>query len=63
MMNKEDVVCALINIHSSVCVCVYIYTHTMEYNSVIAKSEIMPYAGIWMDLEMIILTEVRKGKK
>ena len=43
--------------------CVYIYTHTMEYNSVIAKSEIMPYAGIWMDLEMIILTEVRKGKK
>ena len=42
---------------------IYTYTHTMEYNSVIAKSEIMPSAGIWMDLEMIILTQVRKGRK
>ena len=34
----------------------------MEYNSVIAKSEITPSAGTWMDLEMLILTEVRKRK-
>ena len=42
--------------------CVYIYIYAMEYNSVIAKSEIIPSAGTWMDLEMIILTEVRKRK-
>ena len=45
-----------------VCVCVCVCIHTMEYNSVIAKSEITPSAGTWMDLEMLILTEVRKRK-
>ena len=49
-MDKEDVV--------------YIYNgilYTMEY-SAIKKNEIMPFAATWMDLEIIILSEVRKRK-
>ena len=30
----------------------------MEYYSVIKKSEVMPFAASWMDLEIIILSEV-----
>ena len=33
--------------------------HTMEYYSAIKKNEIMLSAGIWLDLEIIILSEVR----
>ena len=29
----------------------------------IKKSEIMPFAATWMDLEIIILSEVSRGKK
>ena len=32
----------------------------MEYYSAIGKNEIMPFAAMWMDLEIIILSEVRK---
>ena len=38
------------------------YIYTMEYHSAIKKNEIMPFAAIWMDLEIIILSEVRKRK-
>ena len=38
-------------------------THTMEYYSVIKKSEIMPFAATWMDLEVIILSEVNQKEK
>ena len=31
----------------------------MEYYSAIKKNDIMPFAIIWMDLEIIILSEVR----
>ena len=31
---------------------------TMEYYSALKKKEIMPFAARWMDLEMIILSEV-----
>ena len=34
------------------------YIYTMEYYSAIKKNEIMPFAVIWMKLEIIILSEV-----
>ena len=38
------------------------YIYTMEYYSAIKKNEIMPFAATWMQLEIIILSEVRKSK-
>ena len=38
------------------------YTNTMEYYSAIKKSEITPFAAPWMDLEIIILSEVCQRK-
>ena len=38
------------------------YIHTKEYYSVTKKNEIMPFTAIWMDLEIIILTEGQKKK-
>ena len=38
------------------------YIYTMEYYSAIKKKEIMPLAAIWMDLEIVKLSEVRKRK-
>ena len=46
-MDKEDVV----------------HTHTMEYYSAIKKSKIMPFAATWMNLEIVILSEVSQIKK
>ena len=37
-----------------------IYDGTMGYYSAIKKNEIMPFAATWMDLEIIILSEVRQ---
>ena len=34
----------------------------MEYYSAIKKNEIMPFAAIWIDPEIIILSEERKRK-
>ena len=38
------------------------HIYTMEYYSAIKKNEIMPFAAIWMDLEIIILNEVSQRK-
>ena len=38
------------------------YIYTMEYYSAIRKSE-MPFAATWMDLEIIILSEVSQKEK
>ena len=38
------------------------YTHTHEYDSAIKKNEIMPFAQTWVDLEIIIISEVRQRK-
>ena len=37
--------------------------YTIEYYSAIKKNEIMPFAAIRMDLETLILSEVRKTDK
>ena len=34
------------------------YIYTMEYYSAIKKDKIMPFAATWMDVEIIILSEV-----
>ena len=39
------------------------YICTMEYNSAMKKSKIMPFAATWMDLEIIILKEVSLTEK
>ena len=39
------------------------YIYTMEYYSAIKKNEIMSFAATWMDLEIIILSEVSQKEK
>ena len=42
----------------------YIYTHTHHgYYSAIKENEIMPSAAARMDLEIVILSEVRQKEK
>ena len=39
------------------------YMYTMEYYSAIKKNEIMPFAATWVQLEIIILSEVSQKEK
>ena len=39
------------------------YMYTMEYHSTIKKNEIMPFAATWMDLDIIIASEVKSGRE
>ena len=36
--------------------------YTMEYYSAIKKNKIMPFAATWMDLEIVIVSEVSQTK-
>ena len=39
------------------------YIYTIEYYSAIKKKEIIPFAATWMDIEIIILSEVSRQRK
>ena len=39
------------------------YIHTMEYYSAIRKGEILPFVTKWMDLEIIMLSEINQTGK
>ena len=38
------------------------YIHPTEYYSAVKKNEIIPFATTWVNLEIIILSEVRESK-
>ena len=39
-----------------------VHIYTREYYSAIKKNKIMPFAATWVDLEIIILSEVSQRK-
>ena len=39
------------------------YAYTMEYYSAIKKNEIMPLAATWIDVEIIILSDISWKEK
>ena len=57
-MDKEDVARTHTHTHTQ-----HTHTHTMEYYSAIKKNEIVPFATTWMDLEIIILSEISQKEK
>ena len=61
-MDKEDVVYIPIPIYIYISISISIYIYIMEHYSAIKKNEIMSFAATWMDLEIIILSEVSQRK-
>ena len=43
--------------------CVHTHTHTMEYYQVIKKNKMMPFAATWMQLGIILLSELSQKDK
>ena len=39
------------------------YLYTMEYYSALKRNEIISFAATWMDLEIILLSEVSQTEK
>ena len=39
------------------------YIYTMEYYSAIKRNEIVPFADMWMDLQIVIQSEVSQKEK
>ena len=39
------------------------YIYTMEYFLAIKKNEILPFATTWMELEVIMLSEINQSEK
>ena len=39
------------------------YMYTMEYYSAIKKNKTVPFAATWIDLEVVILSEVSQTQK
>ena len=60
-MDKEDAVYTYI--HTYICMYLCVCMYTMEYYSAIKKNEIMPFAPTWMELEIIILSEISQKEK
>ena len=45
------------------CMHTHTYILTMEYYLAVKKNDVMPFAATWMDLEIIILTEVSQTER
>ena len=58
-MDKEDVV------YINICIYIYIFIHIyiMEYHSAIKRNETISFAATWMQLKIIILSEVSQKEK
>ena len=41
---------------------IYIYVYTIQYYLAIKRNKIMPFAATWMDLDIVILSEISQTK-
>ena len=68
-MDKEDVVCMYVCMYVYIYIYIYTHTHThththTQWNATQPlKNEIMLFTATWMDLEIIILSEVSQTER